>query len=177
MPIGWYMSYGKVFREFSNSKVSSKPSKQPSRTSKYPKIQQSNPNNQNKKAWPSTLFLKLSKKFDEFNSKPLEEPKETDSEEVKAEFVRAKNFVMRIRKHLSEIMQLVNQFTNFGYVVFREDLSKEKALELCQLISLGAENKLKPIKIDFNKDEYKNRIVIEDTNPTTSKIKITLISS
>lgn len=59
---------------------------------------------------------------------------------------------MRIRKHLAEISNLLNQFMNLGYVVFRQDLTKEKALEICHLISLGAENKLKPIKVDFNKD-------------------------
>ncbi len=72
---------------------------------------------------------------------------------------------------------MINMFTNYGYVIFREDLPKEKALELCHLICLGAENKLKPIKNEWVKDEYKNRITIEDNTPVNSKIKITLIES
>lgn len=56
-------------------------------------------------------------------------------------------------------------------------MPKEKALELCHLISLGAENKLKPIKTEWVKEDYKNRITIEDNMAANSKIKITLIES
>lgn len=45
------------------------------------------------------------------------------------------------------------------------------------MISLGAEIKLKPIKLEFTKDEYKNRILIEDNVAVSSKIKVTLIES
>lgn len=72
---------------------------------------------------------------------------------------------------------MINMFTNYGYVVFREDLPKEKALELCELISLGAENKLKPIKMDWVKEEYKTKITVEDAVGVNSKVKITLIES
>ena len=80
-----------------------------------------------------------------------------------------------MRKHMAEILQMINMFTNYGYVVFREDLAKEKALELCELISLGAENKLKPVKMDWVKEDYKTKITLEDSLNVNSKVKITLI--
>ena len=56
-------------------------------------------------------------------------------------------------------------------------MPKEKAVELCDLISLGAENKLKPIKMDWVKEEYKTKIMVEDSVGVGSKVKITLIES
>ena len=74
MPIGWYMSYGDVFKEYNSQKSSLKSQKQSQKQSKNSKHQYPSTlsqNNPNKKAWQSTNFLKLSKKFEELTSKPL----------------------------------------------------------------------------------------------------------
>lgn len=84
---------------------------------------------------------------------------------------------MRMRKHLAEMIALINQFTNFGYVVFRLDIPKDKAIEICQIVAMGIENRLNPIPFRFEKDEYKNRITIDDNVQTPSKMKITLIGN
>lgn len=68
MPIGWYMNYCNIFNELSihkhivkNSKqAANKPSKSGSKVSYSNNLNQNNPN---KKAWPSTQFLKVTKKF------------------------------------------------------------------------------------------------------------------
>lgn len=71
------MTYTNCFKEFSHSKIQPKQrTLSPTKVTKnkpysYQQPQQQQQNAQNKKAWPSTTFLKVSKKFEEMNSKPL----------------------------------------------------------------------------------------------------------
>lgn len=63
------MTYTNVFEEFSTPKTIPKPKLQsPTKTSKKPQYQQNNAQQQqnqpNKKAWASTTFLKVTKKFE-----------------------------------------------------------------------------------------------------------------
>ena len=106
-----------------------------------------NQNNQNagKKGWVTPIFTKLSKKYEEFASKPPEEPKAEDSAEAKAEFVKAKNIFNRIRKYFNEVFNMIDNFTKNGCYVLREDVSRTRMNQLCQLIATGSMNRLKDI--------------------------------
>jgi hypothetical protein len=79
-----------------------------------------------KKQWNPVEFLKLHKKFEDLTLKALEEPKEEEPEDVKNEFVRAKNFISRMRRHCTEVSLIFSNLSQMGYYLFREDVPKEK---------------------------------------------------
>lgn len=113
LPSGWFLNYCNIYQfKQSSSGKNSKPSifSQNSISNAHqnlmkslnrkPNNQQNNANNPNKKVWACLTYYKLAKKFEEFTAKPLDEPKETDSAEVKEEFIKAKNLIHRMRRHL-----------------------------------------------------------------------------
>ena len=59
-------------------------------------------------------MTKLEKKFEEL-SKTFEEPKETDSIEIKEEFLLARNFINRINYHLREVHALTSILNVYGF--------------------------------------------------------------
>jgi hypothetical protein len=129
-----------------NPKKNSSPSLNPkNRPSKNPN-NQNNPNNP-KKQWAGPVFTKISKKYEELNSKPIEEPKEGEGDEVKAEFIKAKNFQIRIRSYLREINQLIENFSRSGYCLFKEDVPRSRMSQLCEIITAGSAGRLKDISL------------------------------
>jgi hypothetical protein len=50
----------------------------------------------------STTLIQVEKKFEEY-FKTLEEPKETDSDDIKNEFIRAHNWIHQLLHHLKEV--------------------------------------------------------------------------
>ena len=122
------------------------------------------------------LYQKIYKKYEDLNTKPLEEPKAEDLEQVKEEFIKAKNFAARMRRHCLSVANIISELNQFGYYMFRQELPLEKAEELCQLISYGGQNKLKPIPCQFKNNDYMTKLSPGDDNPTSvSKMKITVI--
>lgn len=87
----------------------------------------------------------MAKKYEEFNSKPIEEPKEGDDASVKAEFVKTKNIFNRIRRYFVEIAIMADNFGKTGFFILREDISRSKMNQLCQLIISGSMNRLKDV--------------------------------
>lgn len=77
----------------------------------------------------------------------MEEPKEGDGDEVKAEFIKAKNFQTRIRSYLREINQLIDNFSRSGYCLFREEVPRARMGQLCQIITAGSANRLKDVPL------------------------------
>ena len=64
MPLGWYMSYCNAFKEFNFQKSPKSPKQlQKQSKNKYQLPSTISQTPSNKKAWQSTAFLKLSKKF------------------------------------------------------------------------------------------------------------------
>lgn len=51
-------------------------------------------------------------------AKPLEEPKEADPTDEKEEFVKAKNYIVRMRKHCTDANNLMQKLLNHGYAAF-----------------------------------------------------------
>lgn len=84
-----------------------------------------------RKNWQSASLNNLIKKFEDLSSRPLEEPKETDSKEDKKEFIAAKNFISKMRKVTLDVQQLLISLVNYGYVVFAESLPKDKIKTIC----------------------------------------------
>ena len=109
MPVGWFFNYCNIFADpLERSQSPPKKVSSPLPNPKANRPSKSNPNNSNtKKQWNGTIFTKIIKKYEELNSKPIEEPKEGDPEEAKMDFIKAKNFQARIRIYLREINQLM----------------------------------------------------------------------
>jgi hypothetical protein len=108
----------------------------------------------------------------------MEEPKDGDSEEVKVEFIRAKNFQTRIRSYLREINQLMEGFTRTGYCLFKEEVPRTRMNQLCQLVTAGSANRLKDIPLELKNGDLKARLLVNDFTPNfSSKVKITLIKA
>jgi hypothetical protein len=60
----------------------------------------------------------------------------------------------------------------------REDVSRSKMNQICQLIVSGSSNHLKDIEIDLKNNDVKTRLLINEFVPNfTSKLKITIIKN
>jgi hypothetical protein len=109
--VGWFFNYCNIFANpLERPKSPPKKVSSPLPNPKANRPNKNNPNSNNnnaKKQWNGAIFTKIIKKYEELNSKPIEEPKEGDPEEVKVDFIKAKNFQSRIRSHLREINQLM----------------------------------------------------------------------
>lgn len=68
---------------------------------------------------------------------------------MKVEFVRAKNFQIRIRQYINAIGQLIDSFSRNGFHLFREDLSRTRMNQLCQLLTAAGSNRLKDIPLEL----------------------------
>lgn len=145
---------------------------------KNTKKQNPNANNQaaGKKNWNTTVFTKLAKKYQQYTTKPPEEPKEGDSADVKAEFVKARNVYNRVRRYFIEISSMIDYFSKTGFYVFREGVSQSKMHQICQLISSGSMNRLRDVQLNIKNNDLKTRLSFNETVPNfSSKLKITLI--
>jgi len=72
----------------------------------------------------------------------------------------------------------MDQFSRNGYYIFREDITKVKMSQICQLITTGASNRLKDISIDLKNNDIKARLIVNDFAPNfNSKLKITIIKT
>ena len=152
----------------------------PPNNQKNPRANRNNQNNnQNpKKGWNTPILTKLSKKYEEFSTKPPEEPKAEDTAEAKAEYIKAKNIFNRIRRYFAEIVQMIDNFSRNGCYVLREDIPKVRMNQLCQLVVSGSMNRLKDIEVDLKNNDIKNRLIINEFVPNfNSRLKITLIKS
>jgi hypothetical protein len=134
LPIGWFLSYNNSFHDLKTNKLDSY-----KKSALKPPLVSANrkgaPNQ--RRNWQSPILLKLIKKYEELSNKPLEEPKEADPQDEKDEFVKAKNFIARMRKHTLEAFSIMTQLMNNGYVYFLESDDPEKIEVICQLIELG----------------------------------------
>lgn len=73
---------------------------------------------------------------------------------------------------------MIEQFSRSGYYLFREDVSKPKMNQICQLITSGSLNRLKDISIELKNNDIKNRLTVNDFTPNFStKLKITIIKT
>jgi hypothetical protein len=129
--------------------------------------------------WQSPVLLKLIKKYEEISNKPLEEPKEADPQDEKDEFVKAKNFIARMRKHTLEAFNIMTQLMNNGYAYFLESDDPEKTEIICQLIEFGKQNRLHPIPCEFTKKDYKTKLAPGDIVAVdgTSELKIEFVQA
>jgi hypothetical protein len=108
----------------------------------------------------------------------MEEPKEGDGDDIKLEFIRAKNFQTRIRSYLREVNILMDNFTRNGYCLFKEEVPCTRMNQLCQLLTTGSSNRLKDITLELKNGEWKGRLLVNDFQPNfTSRTKITLIKA
>lgn len=73
---------------------------------------------------------------------------------------------------------MMDQFSRNGYYLFREDITKVKMNQICQLITTGSTNRLKDIDIDLKNNDIKVRLQVNDFAPNfNSKLKITIIKA
>ena len=97
---------------------------------------------------------------------------------MKAEFVKAKNIFNRMKRYFGEILMMIDNFSRNGCYVLREDVSRARMNQLCQLITSGSMNKLKDIPVDLKNNDIKNRLVVNEVVPNfNSKLKITIIKN
>lgn len=52
-----------------------------------------------------------------------------------------------MRKLSLDVQLLMAKLMNFGYVVFAENMPKDKINFICELFELGKNNRLQPIKV------------------------------
>jgi hypothetical protein len=77
-----------------------------------------------------------------------------------------------------EINGLIEHFCRTGYYIFKEDVSRTKMNQICQLITFGSTNRLKDIPINLNNNDIKSRLLVNDFVANFStKMKITLIKT
>jgi hypothetical protein len=73
---------------------------------------------------------------------------------------------------------MIDNFSRNGCYVLREDVSRVRMNQLCQLITAGSMNKLKDVPIDLKNNDVKNRLLINEVAPNfSSKLKITIIKN
>ncbi len=73
---------------------------------------------------------------------------------------------------------MIDNFSKNGYYIIREDISRKKMNQICQLITSGSMNRLKDVDIDLKNNDIKNRLTFNDFIPNfTTKLKITLIKN
>jgi hypothetical protein len=73
---------------------------------------------------------------------------------------------------------LMDHFSRTGSYIFKEDVSKTKMNQICQLITSGSMNRLKDIPINLNNNEIKARLMVNEFIPNFStKMKITIIKT
>ena len=113
--------------------------------------------NNMKKLWSNANITKLEKKLEEA-ARSIEEPKEEDAETDKNQVVKAKCFVDRMQKHISEALQTCGVLNFFGFAPILQEYPHDMALELANLINLGMQGKLKPINVDEFKEDLKKKI-------------------
>ena len=112
------------------------------------------------------------------SSKALEEPKEEESDEIKNEFVKAKNFITRMRKHCLDASIIMSSFSQYGYYLFKENVGYEKCQQICALFTLGGEGKLKPIPCEFKTKDYGEKLSPAFVpSPKKSMLRILFINS
>lgn len=65
-----------------------------------------------------------------------------------------------MRRYFGEIASMIDNFSKSGCYVLREDISKLRMNQLCQLVTLGSMNRLKDIEIDLKNNDIKNRLTV-----------------
>ena len=74
--------------------------------------------------------------------------------------MRAKNIFNRMKRYFAEINLMIDNFTRNGCYVFREDVSRAKMNQICQLITTGSMNRLRDIEIDLKNNDLKARLLL-----------------
>ena len=77
-----------------------------------------------------------------------------------------------------DISVMIDSFSRNGYHILREDISREKMNQICQLITSGSMNRLKDIPVDLKNNDIKVKLSMNDFTPNfITKLKITLIKN
>ena len=111
-----------------------------------------------RKVWSNANLNKLEKKMEEA-IKTIEEFKEEDTEEAKAQVIKSKVFVWRMQQHLKETLYVAAMLNIFGYSPVLDPMPFEKAMELANMINLGLQKRLKNISVaHFEKEEIRKKL-------------------
>ena len=77
-----------------------------------------------------------------------------------------------------EITILIEQFSRSGYILFKEEISRERMGQICQIITLGSTNRLKDIQLNLKNLYSEKRLSVNEQVPHfTSKMQKTTMES